>query len=115
MFCANPGTAVGTGPAPGTSHRPSSTLALVSATTLLEPLGIGGTYQDMMATLIQIVIALIVAGFILWAVRLILGLIPMDAWIKQVVDVILIIAVVAIVLFYVLIPLLKMLPGALHL
>ena len=68
-----------------------------------------------MATLIQIVIALIVAGFILWAVRLILGLIPMDAWIKQVVDVILIIAVVAIVLFYVLIPLLKMLPGALHL
>jgi len=69
----------------------------------------------MMATLIQIIIALIVAGFILWAVRLILGLIPMDAWIKQVVDVILIIAVVAIVLFYVLIPLLKMLPGALHL
>jgi len=68
----------------------------------------------MMATLIQIVIALIVAGFILWAVRLILGLIPMDAWIKQVVDVILIIAVVAIVLFYVLIPLLKMLPSALH-
>ena len=67
-----------------------------------------------MATLIQIVIALIVAGFILWAVRLILGLIPMDAWIKQVVDVILIIAVVAIVLFYVLIPLLKMLPSALH-
>jgi len=69
----------------------------------------------MMATLIQIIIALIVAGFLLWAVRMILGLIPMDAWIKQVVDVILLIAVVAIVLFYVLIPLLKMLPGALHL
>jgi len=69
----------------------------------------------MMATLIQIIVALIVAGFLLWAVRLIIGLIPMDAWIKQVVDVILLIAVVAIVLFYVLIPLLKMLPGALHL
>jgi len=69
----------------------------------------------MMSTLIQIIIALIVAGFILWAVRMILGLIPMDAWIKQVVDVILLIAVVAIVLFYVLIPLLKMLPGVLHL
>lgn len=67
-----------------------------------------------MATLIQIIIALIVAGFILWAVRQIIGLIPMDAWLKQVIDVVLIIAVVAIVLFYVLIPLLKMLPGALH-
>jgi len=68
-----------------------------------------------MALLIQAIIALIIAGFLLWAVRMILGLIPMDAWIKQVVDVILLIAVVAIVLFYVLIPLLKMLPGALHL
>jgi len=68
----------------------------------------------MMATLTQIIIALIIAGFILWAVRMVLGLIPMDAWIKQVVDVILLIAVVAIVLFYVLIPLLKMLPSALH-
>jgi hypothetical protein len=68
-----------------------------------------------MALLIQIVIALIVAGFLLWAVRLIIGLIPMDAWLKQVVDVVLLIAVVAIVLFYVLIPLLRMLPGALHL
>ena len=68
-----------------------------------------------MSTLVSIIIALIVAGFILWAVRLIIGLIPMDAWIKQVVDVVLLIAVVAIVLFYVLIPLLKMLPGTLHL
>jgi hypothetical protein len=67
-----------------------------------------------MATLIQIIIALIVAGFILWAVRQVLGLIPMDDWIKRVAEVVLMIAVVAIVLFYVLIPLLKMLPGALH-
>lgn len=67
-----------------------------------------------MATLIQIIIALIVAGFLLWAVRQVIGLIPMDAWLKQVVDVVLMIAVVAIVLFYVLIPLLRMLPSALH-
>ena len=67
-----------------------------------------------MATLIQIIIALIVARFILWAVRQVLGLIPMDDWIKRVAEVVLMIAVVAIVLFYVLIPLLKMLPGALH-
>jgi len=67
-----------------------------------------------MALLIQAIIALIIAGFLLWAVRQILGLIPMDAWIKQVIDVLLLIAVVAIVLFYVLIPLLKMLPSALH-
>jgi len=65
-------------------------------------------------TLIQIIIALIIAGFVLWALRLVLGLVPMDAWIKQVVDVLILIVVVAIVLFYVLIPLLKMLPGVLH-
>ena len=69
----------------------------------------------MAQTLIHIVIALIVAGFILWALRQILGLIPMDAWIKQVVDVLILIIVVAIVLFYVLIPLLTMLAGQLHL
>lgn len=67
-----------------------------------------------MATIIQIVIALIVAGFILWAVRQIIDLIPMDAWIKQVVNVLILIAVVAIVLFYALIPLLHMLAGSLH-
>lgn len=65
----------------------------------------------LMATLIQIVIALIVAGFLLWAIRMIVDLIPMDAWLKQVVNVVLLIAVVAIVLFYVIVPLLHMLPG----
>src|SRR5215472_1069610 len=72
-----------------------------------------GSYITMTA-LIQIIIALIVAGFLLWAVRQIIGLIPMDAWLKQVVDVVIMIAVVANVLFYVLIPLMRMLPGALH-
>ena len=67
-----------------------------------------------MQVFIQLIIALIVAGFLLWAVRLIVGLIPMDGFIKQVIDVVLLIVVVAIVLFYVLIPLLHMLPQALH-
>ena len=69
----------------------------------------------MAAGLIQIVIALIVAGFILWALKQVIGLIPMDAWLKQVVEVLLWIIVVAIVLFYVLIPLLHMLASQLHL
>ena len=64
-----------------------------------------------MNTIIQIIIALIIAGFVLWALRLILGLIPMDAWIKQVVDVLILVLVVAIVLFYVIIPLLHLLAG----
>lgn len=67
-----------------------------------------------MATIIQIIIALIIAGFVLWAVRMVIDLIPMDAWIKQVVQVLILIAVVAIVLFYALIPLLHMLAGQLH-
>jgi hypothetical protein len=69
----------------------------------------------MASTLINVLIALIVAGFILWSIRKIIDLIPLDAWLKQVIDVILIIAVVAIVLFYVLVPLLHMLAGQLHL
>ena len=69
----------------------------------------------MAGTLINIVIALIVAGFVLWAMRQVIGLIPMDAWIKQVAEVLILIAVVAIVLFYVLVPLLHMLAGQLHL
>jgi len=69
----------------------------------------------MAGTLINIVIALIVAGFVLWAMRQVIGLIPMDAWIKQVAEVLILIAVVAIALFYVLVPLLHMLAGQLHL
>ena len=69
----------------------------------------------MMNQIIQIIIALIIAGFILWALRQVLGLVPMDAWIKQVVDVLIMIVVVAIVLFYVIIPLLHMLGAQVHL
>jgi hypothetical protein len=65
----------------------------------------------MLPLLIQIIVALLIAGFIFWAARLILGLIPMEPIFKQVIDVLLIIVVVAIVLFYVVIPLLHVLAG----
>jgi hypothetical protein len=62
-------------------------------------------------SIIQIIIALLVAGFVLWAVRKLVSLIPMEALFKQIIDVLLIIVVVAIVLFYVVIPLLHVLAG----
>lgn len=61
--------------------------------------------------LISIIIALLIAGFLFWALRLVLGLIPMEPIIKQVIDVLIIVAVVAIVLFYVVIPVLNELAG----
>ncbi len=64
-----------------------------------------------MNILIGVIIALLVAGFIFWALRKIIDLIPMEPIFKQVIDVILIIAVVAIIIFYVVIPLLHMLAG----
>ena len=65
----------------------------------------------MINLVVSIVIALLVCGFLLWAVRKVIALIPMEPIIAQVIDVILIIAVVAIILFYVVIPLLHMLAG----
>lgn len=64
-----------------------------------------------MAIIIQIIIALLIAGFVFWAVRQIVALIPLEPIFKQIIDVLLIILVVAIVLFYVVIPLLHMLAG----
>lgn len=61
--------------------------------------------------IVQIIIALLVAGFIFWALRKLLGLIPLEPIFKQIIDVLLIIVVVAIVLFYVVIPLLHVLTG----
>ena len=69
----------------------------------------------MVATLVNILIALLIAGFVLWAVRAILDLVPMDAWLKQVANLLILIVVVAVVLVYVLIPLLHMLVGQIHL
>jgi hypothetical protein len=62
-----------------------------------------------MAIIIQIIVALLIAGFVLWAGRLLASCIPMDPIIAKVVDVLLLVLAVAIVLFYVVIPLLSML------
>ncbi len=67
-----------------------------------------------MALIINIIIVLIIAGFLFWAVKLIIGLIPMDAWFKQIIEVLLTIMIVAVVIFYVLIPLLRQLPSLGH-
>jgi small-conductance mechanosensitive channel len=64
-----------------------------------------------MAWLIGMIIALLIAGFVLWAGRRLASVIPMEPIIAQVVDVLIIIVAVAIVLFYVVIPLLNMLAG----
>lgn len=65
----------------------------------------------MVQMLIQIIIALLIAGFLFWAVRQVVALIPMEPIFAQVINVILIIVVVAIILFYIVIPLLNMLAG----
>ncbi len=67
-----------------------------------------------MALIINIIIVLIIAGFLFWSVKLIIGLIPMDAWFKQIIEVLLTIMIVAVVIFYVLIPLLRQLPSLGH-
>lgn len=59
--------------------------------------------------IINIIVWLLIAGFIFWAIRLIVGLIPLEAIFKQVIDVLIIILVVAIVLFKVVIPVLQQL------
>lgn len=65
----------------------------------------------MLNLLIQAIIVLLVAGFLLWAARKLLGLIPLEPIIRQVIDVLVIIIVVALILFYIVIPMLHMLAG----
>lgn len=64
-----------------------------------------------MTIVIQLIVALLIAGFVLWAGRLLVSCIPMDPLIAKVIDVLLIVLAVAIILFYVVIPLLNMLAG----
>jgi hypothetical protein len=63
----------------------------------------------MMAILVSIIVALIIAGFVLWAGRQLINIIPLDPLFKQVINVVLLIIAVAIIIFYVVIPLLQML------
>lgn len=62
-----------------------------------------------MSGLIGIVIALIVIGVVLWAARQLIALVPMEPWIKQVVDVLIVVICVLAIVFYVIIPLLTFL------
>ncbi len=60
---------------------------------------------------INIIVALIVAGFIYWALMQFVHLIPGPPVIHQAVHALLIVLVVAIILFYVVIPILHMIGG----
>lgn len=63
------------------------------------------------ALIINLIIWLIIAGFIYWAAKQIVALLPIDAWFKQIIQVLLLILVAAIVLFKVLIPALQAVAG----
>ena len=63
------------------------------------------------ALLIDIVIALLIAGFLYWAATQLIAIIPMPPLIAQAVNALLIIMVVAVVLFWVVIPLLQAIAG----
>ena len=63
-----------------------------------------------MDPLINIIIWLLIAGFVFWALRKIVALIPLEHIFRQVIDVVIVIVAVAIILFKVVIPLLHMLP-----
>jgi hypothetical protein len=61
--------------------------------------------------IIGLIIALLIAGFVLWAGRALVSAVQMDPVIRGIIDVLLLIAAVAIVLFYVVIPVLELLAG----
>lgn len=61
--------------------------------------------------LIGMLVMLLIAGFVLWAGRALVAVIPLDPVIHRVIDVVIVIVAVAIVLFYVVIPVLNMLAG----
>ncbi len=64
----------------------------------------------MIETLISVLIYLIIAGLIWWAVTTILGVLPIPEPIKTVVNVILIV-ILCLILIYALLPLLHMVPA----
>ena len=51
---------------------------------------------------------------LVWAARQLIGLIPMEPWIAQVVNVLIIVLLVLAIVFYVVIPILQMLGTAVH-
>lgn len=67
-----------------------------------------------MDLIIQLIIVMLVCGFCYWVWTLIRPMLPIAGMFAQMVDVLVIILVAVIVLFYAIIPLLKSLPRLLH-
>ena len=67
-----------------------------------------------MDLIIQLIIIMLICGFVYWIWTLIRPLLPIAGVFAQVVDILVIILVAFIVIFYALIPLLRSLPRILH-
>jgi hypothetical protein len=67
-----------------------------------------------MDLIIQLIIIMLICGFVYWIWTLIRPLLPIAGVFAQVVDILVIILVAFIVIFYALIPLLRSLPRMLH-
>ena len=61
--------------------------------------------------IINVIIWLLIAGFIYWGIQQLVALALIDAWFKQIIGVLLLILVAGIVLFKVIIPVLQTLAG----
>jgi hypothetical protein len=67
-----------------------------------------------MELIIQLIVTMIVAGFVYWIWTLIRPIIPISGVFAQIVDILVIVLIGFIVLFYAVIPLLRMLPRMLN-
>jgi hypothetical protein len=64
--------------------------------------------------IIQLIIVMLICGFCYWVWTLVRPMLPLAGPFAQIVDVLVIILIAVIVLFYAIIPLLRMLPRLLH-
>jgi hypothetical protein len=67
-----------------------------------------------MDLIIQLIVIMLVCGFVYWIWTLVRPLLPIAGAFAQVVDILVLVLIGFIVLFYAIIPLLKMLPRLLH-
>lgn len=67
-----------------------------------------------MDLIIQLIVVMLVCGFVYWIWTLIRPLLPLPDPFGRIVDILVLILVAFIILFYAIIPLLKMLPRVLH-
>jgi len=68
-----------------------------------------------MAVLVQILVALLIAGFVLWLGRELIKLLPADFPFHGVLNLLVTALAVGIIIFLVIIPLLQLIPGSVHL